>query len=210
MTDLVSQDMKTTSTLLAEVYGKRHDNVLRAIDNLIADLGGKADQFCVLNFEECGQIKELANHPLPQKVKWYELTEAAALMVTGRMTGKDAARKQKLIAQAFVEMKRVIKNQRLHNDQQLRLQLEAVQEKANTLETILEAKANTLAKLLNIAPSKTRKYFQRLVDAGIVTANTKEIHGFCYKPTAVGLDHVQHVDKNGIIHWKESILEFLK
>ena len=180
----------------------------RAVDNLVADLGGEDDQFCILNFEDDVFTEVFPN--CSEQRRSYILSEAAALMVTGRMTGKDAARKQKLIAQAFVEMKRVIKNQRLHDDRQLRLQLEAVQEKANTLETILEAKANTLAKLLNIAPSKTREHFQRLVDAGVVTAHTKEIHGFYYKPTDKGLDYVQHVDKNGIIHWKESVLEFLK
>lgn len=65
------------------------DQKWRAVDNLVADLGGKDDQFCILNFEECDRIKELEGNPLPQKVKWYELTEAAALMVTGRMTVKD-------------------------------------------------------------------------------------------------------------------------
>ena len=183
--------------------------MLRAIDNLVADLGGKADQFCSRNFALCEGINDLPNNPLPQKAKWYEMTEEAALVIVGRMTGSTAAKAQVKLAQAFVDMKRVIKNQRLADDRQLRLQLEAVQDKANTLEQILESKANTLAKLLNIAPSKTRPYFQQLVEAGLVTEHTKEIHGFTYKPTDKGLDFVQHVDKNGIIHWKDEAKQFL-
>ena len=203
METLVTKDLKTTTHAIARYFNRRHANVLRSVKSILED--SQCVNFNQLNFESISYTDAMN-----RQQEMYSLTEEAALILVGRMTGKDALAAQIKIAQAFVEMKRVIKNQRLHNDQQLRLQLEAVQEKANTLETILEAKANTLAKLLNIAPSKTRKYFQRLVDAGIVTANTKEIHGFCYKPTAVGLDHVQHVDKNGIIHWKESILEFLK
>ena len=130
-------------------------------------------------------------------------------MLTGRLTGAAAARKQKLVAQAFVAMKRMIKDQRLKADADVRKQLEDTRATLQVYENLLESKANTLAKLLNIAPSKTRPYFQQLVDAGVLEQQEKVIHGFAYKPTATGLDLVNHVDKNGIIHWKPEVLQLL-
>lgn len=91
----------------------------------------------------------------------------------------------------------------------MRKQLEDTRATLQVYENLLESKANTLAKLLNIAPSKTRPYFQQLVDAGVLEQQEKVIHGFAYKPTATGLDLVNHVDKNGIIHWKPEVLQLL-
>ena len=207
MNPTVNDDLKTDSRRIAEVYGKRHDNVLRQIDNLVADLGGKDDEFCRLNFEEHDFI-EVSEH-LSEKRREYILSEAGALMLTGRMTGAAAARKQKLVAQAFVAMKRMIKDQRLKADTDIRKQLEDTRATLQVYENLLESKANTLAKLLNIAPSKTRPYFQQLVDAGVLEQQEKVIHGFAYKPTTKGLDLVNHVDKNGIIHWKPEVLQLL-
>ena len=113
------------------------------------------------------------------------------------------------LAKAFVAMKRTIKDQRLKADAETRQLLAEAREKVQVYEEILEAKANTLAKLLNIAPSKTRPYFLKLVEAGVLEQQEKLIHGFAYRPTAKGLEYVNHTDKNGIIHWKPEVLELL-
>lgn len=207
MDTIVTDELKTNSRRIAEVYGKQHKNVLRQIDNLVADLGGDTDEFCRLNFEPVEFIEVFENKSEARRE--YILTEAGALMLTGRMTGAAAARKQKLVAQAFVAMKRTIKDQRLKADADVRKQLEDTRATLQVYENLLESKANTLAKLLNIAPSKTRPYFQQLVDAGVLEQQEKVIHGFAYKPTATGLDLVNHVDKNGIIHWKPEVLQLL-
>ena len=207
MNTLVTSDLKTTSRAIAAHFNKRHADMLRMIENFMSDADDQ--DFNQRNFSLCEGINDLANNPLPQRYKHYELTEEAALIIVGRMTGKHAAARQIALAQAFVAMKRMIKDQRLKADTDIRKQLEDTRATLQVYENLLESKANTLAKLLNIAPSKTRPYFQQLVDAGVLEQQEKVIHGFAYKPTTKGLDLVNHVDKNGIIHWKPEVLQLL-
>lgn len=203
METLVTNDLKSTTRAIAQHFNRRHADILRAVDNFKNDSGD--EDFNQRNFALVEYLDSKGENR-----KTYSLTEEAALILVGRMTGKGAAKAQVKIAQAFVAMKRVIKSQRVHNEQQLRLQLESVQDKAAALETILADKANTLAKLLNIAPSKSRPYFEKLEALGLVNALPKVINGFVYKPTSQGLEYIQHVDKNGIIHWKPEVLDLLK
>ena len=203
METLVDKDLKSNTRAIAQHFNRRHADVLRATENFKND--SDDEDFNERNFASVEYLDVKG-----ESRKMYSLTEEAALILVGRMTGKDAAKSQVKLAQAFVAMKRAIKTQRQYDDKQLRLQLESVQEKADALETILADRANTLAKLLNIAPSKSRPYFEKLEVLGLVNALPKVINGFVYKPTDRGLEYIQHVDKNGIIHWKPEVLALLK
>lgn len=202
MEQLVSLDLKSTTRAIAQRFNRRHDNILRSIDTIRLDAVGS--EFGLLNFEE---IKYMDSQGREQKM--YELTEEGALILVGRMTGKDALSVQVELARAFTAMKRHIKDQRLVVDKQLQLQLADARNKVSAYEDLLVNKANTLAKLLGIAPSKSRPYFEKLEQLGLVEATPKVIHGFAYKPTSAGMEYVSHLDKNGIIHWKEDVIKLL-
>lgn len=202
MDALVTSDMKSTTRAIAQHFNRRHDNILRSVEAIRSDDVGS--EFGLLNFEE---IKYLDSQGREQKM--YELTEEAALILVGRMTGKDALAVQVKLAQAFTAMKRHIKDQRLTVDKQLQLQLADARDKVNAYENMLVNKANTLAKLLGIAPSKSRPHFEKLEQLGLVESMPKVIHGFAYKPTKLGMEYVNHIDKNGIIHWKEDVVRLL-
>lgn len=50
------REVVTTSLKVAEVFGKRHKNVLQAIERMEC-----SGQFARLNFQQCFRINELAN-----------------------------------------------------------------------------------------------------------------------------------------------------
>ena len=66
----VINDQVTTSSLnVAKIFGKRHDNVLRAIDLLAKEI---PEDFYLLNFE-ANKIKVL-NHPSGEETESYTMT----------------------------------------------------------------------------------------------------------------------------------------
>jgi len=88
----------TTSLVVAEKFGKRHDNVLRAIDNLEC-----SEQFILLNFEEISYV-DVAG----RKQRMVEMTKDGFAMLVMGFTGSAAAAwKEKFIA-AFNEMERTL------------------------------------------------------------------------------------------------------
>lgn len=202
MEQLVSLDLKSTTRAIAHRFNRRHSDVLRSVETFRRD--SDDEEFNQRNF---ASVEYLDNKG--ENRKMYELTEEAALILVGRMTGKDAAKIQVELARAFTAMKRHIKDQRLVVDKQLQSQLADARNKVNAYEDLLVNKANTLAKLLGIAPSKSRPYFEKLEQLGLVEATPKVIHGFAYKPTSAGMAYVNHVDKNGIIHWKADVIKLL-
>ncbi len=73
----------TSSMKVAEVFGKRHDNVIRDIDNLLKDKSVAAR----LNFEECFKINELANG---KKERYFEMDRDGFTLLAMGFTGKQA------------------------------------------------------------------------------------------------------------------------
>lgn len=202
MNTLISPDLKTTSRSIATHFNKRHADMLRAIENFTSDSDDEEfNQRNIALVEYLDAKGELR--------KSYALTEEAALIIVGRMTGKHAAHTQVGLAKAFAAMKRAIKSNRLKADAENLKQLEDARASVQVYEDLLASKANTLAKLLGIAPSKTRPFFCKLVENGILEEQEKVIHGFNYKPTPKGLEYVNHIDKNGIVHWKPEVLSLL-
>ena len=97
----------TTSLLVAESFGKRHDNVLRAIDNLVEEIG-------LLKFEETPLLFQKSNYENEQNGQTYQLyhmnRDGFTLLTMGFSGKKALAWKLKYI-QAFNEMER-----RLHSE----------------------------------------------------------------------------------------------
>ncbi|MND40307.1 Phage regulatory protein Rha [compost metagenome] len=84
----------TTSLKIAEVFGKRHDNVLRAIDKLKA-----SNEFKALNFE--GYFYRGANGKMQRA---YQVTKDGLVMLAGRLGGKQAATLVERYISAFNQM----------------------------------------------------------------------------------------------------------
>ncbi|MGL4735717.1 MAG: Rha family transcriptional regulator [Enterovibrio sp.] len=83
----LSQDGKqpvTTSLIIAEAFGKRHDNILQSIKNL--DCG---DDFANLNFQVCFKNNDLQNGK-PQR--YYEITKDGMAYLVMGFTGTKAAK----------------------------------------------------------------------------------------------------------------------
>ena len=71
-----NNEVVTDSLMVAEVFGKRHDNVMSDINKLI---GYSSDEFSLLNFQESTYINERA-----RQYKKYNLTkDGFTLLVMG-------------------------------------------------------------------------------------------------------------------------------
>ena len=84
----------TTSRAVAERFGKRHDNVIRTIQNLLADLPDP--EFGRLNFEESSSLNA-QQKMLPE----FRLTHDGFAFLAMRFTGRDAMAWQIAFLQAF-------------------------------------------------------------------------------------------------------------
>lgn len=83
----------TTSLKVAEVFGKRHDNVLRKIESLDC-----SPEFTALNFEVCSKNNELQNgKPIP----FYNMTKDGFMFLVMGFTGKQAAAIKEAYINAF-------------------------------------------------------------------------------------------------------------
>lgn len=93
---VISGAIKTTSLKVAEHFGKRHDNVLRAIKNLECP-----EEFRLLNFEEAPCTDEQG-----KKQPCYEMTKDGFVFLAMGFTGKDAAKWKIAYINAFNAMER--------------------------------------------------------------------------------------------------------
>lgn len=82
LVELVHDQPMTTSRRVAAMFGKRHDNVLRAINKLLPDLPG---EFAHLNFE-ASEYTDETGRTLPE----YLLTQDGFLMLAMGFTGREA------------------------------------------------------------------------------------------------------------------------
>ena len=96
MTDLVIQSPQerdvTTSLIVAQVFGKRHDNVLRDIENLSC-----SDNFRVLNFEEA----TFENKKTGQNHKMYQMTKDGFSFLVMGYTGNKAGQFKEMFINEF-------------------------------------------------------------------------------------------------------------
>lgn len=109
------------STVVAERFGKQHNNVLRAIRAMIKDL---PDEFTQLNFEQCFKINDLANG---KREPYFTLTrDAFSLLVMG-FTGPEATRWKLNFITAFNGLERLARES-AQREREDRLRIEASKE----------------------------------------------------------------------------------
>lgn len=94
--ELVSESLKTSSKVVAEKFGKRHDNVQRDIRNIIAE----NPEWGVLNFEETPYTDPQNG----QTYHMYEMTRDGYSMLVMGFTGKKAMEWKIKFLEAFSAM----------------------------------------------------------------------------------------------------------
>ncbi|WP_323956205.1 Rha family transcriptional regulator [Aeromonas caviae] len=87
------REVFTTSRQVAELFGKPHKSVIRAIENLECD-----QEFAKLNFVLCFENSELQNG---KPLKYYTLTKDGMVFLVMGFTGKKAAQFKLLYIRAF-------------------------------------------------------------------------------------------------------------
>lgn len=88
MTNLVflnnNNEVVTDSLMVAEVFGKRHDNVMRDIWNVIGDIKEAGENEGVLNFE----VTSFVNEQNKQTYNKFNMTKDGFAMLVMGFTGK--------------------------------------------------------------------------------------------------------------------------
>ncbi len=138
----------TPSTHIAEVFGKEHRNVLRAIRELDC-----SDYFTKLNFEQC-EFKNSNGRMMPM----YNVTKDGFMFLVMGFTGKQAAVIKEAYINAFNSMTEALSAQ--HSPQQtqaLQHLQETNQSLQNELLQLYRDKAALLEKQLQQAPAKTTR-----------------------------------------------------
>lgn len=97
-------EVVTTSRQVAALFGKRHDNVIRAIEALECD-----EDFTRLNFEVCFENSELQNG---KPLKYYRLSKDGMVFLVMGFTGKQAAQLKLRYIKAFNWMAEQIRTTR--------------------------------------------------------------------------------------------------
>jgi Rha family phage regulatory protein len=90
----------TTSIDVAEFFKKRHDNVLRDIENLVSQL---PEKFRLLNFEETSNIINMPNGGTRTETA-YRLTKDGFTLLAMGFTGEEALRFKLVYIEAFNQM----------------------------------------------------------------------------------------------------------
>lgn len=91
----------TTSTQVAQFFGKRHDNVLRAIRVLIRETASDNRR---LNFEETVEVRENPSGGAPISMPAYRMNRDGFMLLAMGFTGKEALRWKLAYIAAFNRM----------------------------------------------------------------------------------------------------------
>ncbi|EAJ5335227.1 phage regulatory protein [Campylobacter coli] len=104
-----------TSLDVAKVFGKRHDNILRDIENILNDLREIGDLQCKLNFEEVVRISKTTNPKngklVNRKMPMYNLTRDGFSLLAMGFTGKKALQFKIAFINAFNEMEKLLQKE---------------------------------------------------------------------------------------------------
>lgn len=105
----------TTSKAVADYFGKRHDNILRAIENLDC-----SDDFRLLNFQETFTYRDNPNGGKKIRSPMFQITRDGFTFLAMGFTGKKAARFKEAYIARFNAMENWIANrENLKQDQNL-------------------------------------------------------------------------------------------
>ena len=102
----ISQNQPVTTSLqIAEVFGKRHDNVLQSIKKLCNQL---PENWCVLNFK--GNDRTVAGGYGERTERYYEITKDGFVLLAMGFTGQKALQFKLAYIEAFNKMAEQINN----------------------------------------------------------------------------------------------------
>jgi len=170
----------TDSLKLAELFGRGHDGVLRTIRNIVRDFDDTEIQLC--NFAEL-KYKNSRGTMRP----FYVFGEELALIITGRLTGKNALIAQMKLAKEFIAMRDYIKTMSQADERMLRL----TSINPDCLKAIMGTRNNR----------ETRQGYKGLVDGGYLVDKGKWVWKHNYVPTEKGLECVK-ATRYGIMRFK--------
>ncbi|HEF3938476.1 TPA: Rha family transcriptional regulator [Campylobacter jejuni] len=104
-----------TSMDIARVFGKRHDHVLRDIENILNDLREIGTSYELPNFEEVVRMSKTTNPKsgklVNRKMPMYNLTRDGFSLLAMGFTGKKALKWKMSFLNAFNQMERSLYNQ---------------------------------------------------------------------------------------------------
>jgi Rha family phage regulatory protein len=161
-----------TSLRIAEVYEKTPSSVNRTIKGYIADVLGGEIGLCKI-----AQSEYINAQGKTQPM--YELSEEEALIITGRFTGVAAAKHQRAIAKAFIDMRNYIRSQQVTFSQADKEMLEISRIDSRTMKAISKTRNN----------EKVRENYLALVGLGILEEKVEMVKTTRYRFTAAGADY---------------------
>jgi len=170
--DLVTTDLTTTSLAIAELFGREVKSINRTIKNIINDADPAKISRCKI-----APLKYTDSRGKEQSM--YELGEEMALIITGRLTGKNAFDAQIRLAESFIAMRNYIKSQQVSMSHDDREMLEMTRINPNTLKAISKTRSN----------AKVRENYQALVELGILEELVETRKVIRYRFTSDGADY---------------------
>jgi phage regulator Rha-like protein len=168
MNELVTQDLTTTSMAIAELFGRDHKSVLRTIRGIVKDMSN--DELTRRKIEQCFKINKLANN---KSEPYFILGEEITLVITGRLTGKNALIAQLKLADAFIEMRDYIRYVQKNAIVEFQKQLSAQSSQLALINQREPRDEKTLAVIMNCPTRQVTKHFDILVRNGYL--NRKEL-----------------------------------
>lgn len=199
-----NNEVVTDSLTVAEIFGKRHDNVMRDITNIINEVG-------VLNFEETPYQNE-------QNKQWYpkfNMTKDGFTLLAMGLTGKKAMQFKLKYMSEFNRMEKYIKDQQQEKpktalDQIQRLLLEGtieLKEKVDSLETFTkEGFGDIQREFINkmTIDSQQQRSMQNTVEASVRYCwNNGTNHGRFTKRQLFSKAHRRLKDRYGVSSYKD-------
>lgn len=105
-----------TSLDVARVFGKRHNHVLRDIENILNDLREIGDLQCKSNFELSFKVRKIQGFKgRERKYPYYNLTRDGFSLLAMGFTGKKALQWKIAFINAFNQMEHIIKQKNFQN-----------------------------------------------------------------------------------------------
>lgn len=180
--NIVEGRIVTTSRMIAEKFGKRHSNVLQAIDNL-----EYSQEFIQLNFK----FNEYTD-PIGRKLREYYITKNGFACLVMGFTGKDAAEFKEQYINAFERMEAELNRPKelsrieilelaLNNEKEkLRLEGEVkrLEPKAKLYDKVMDDgrlySVSEVAKVLKLKGLGRNKLYEQLRGWGLLFTNKNE------------------------------------
>jgi Rha family phage regulatory protein len=144
----------TSSRMIADKFGKRHDNILRAIQNIEC-----SEEFNALNFE----VVEHIDNKGEKRPEYIVSRDGFSFLVMG-FTGKEAAKFKEEFISAFNEMERAIKQIQKPTEDQLLLEaMNILNKRIETQSMQLQLANNTILEQAPIV-----KYAKQVLDSHLL------------------------------------------